>query len=146
MLELVRLPKIENKMPKELSEGEQQRQKSKFAPRSNRFGSVPFDCDNCFSYEGSSTEKYHSFARLFARSLVAAKICRRREKFFERTLIFEKLERLDAIAFVQESSKSKPHSRFFGRFKICIACLKICKVSKVTTKHVKCRFREAVVL
>ncbi len=46
-----------------------------------------------------------------------AKIFRRRENFLDDAKSFEKIDRVDAIDFVQKSSKSELSSRFLGRFK-----------------------------
>ena len=44
-------------------------------------------------------------------------IFRRRENFLDGPKIFQKLDRLDAVDFVQKSSKSELSSRFSGRLK-----------------------------
>ena len=67
---------------------------------------------------------------LFVRS--SREFFRQRENFLT-IRKFQKKVRVDASDSVQETSKSELSSRFLGRWKIC-------KDSKVITKHVKCRF------
>ena len=54
--------------------------------------------------------------------------------FFDRAKIFKKIDQVDAIKTVQESSQSEPSSRLFARLKI----------SKVAKRHMKSRFGGAV--
>ena len=88
--------------------------------------------------------------RSFVRSSAFFRLFARREKNCRRDVLFddvknlEKQDRVDAIVFVQKSSKSELSSQFLGRLKIRIGCLKICRVLKVVTKQVKCRFGGAI--
>ena len=85
----------------------------------------------------TTTTVVHSFVYLSYKVLTEA-------SFFLTTRELWTNDQADTIEFFQQSSESELSMWVLSRLRICVSFIKTCRISKVVTKRVKCRFAGAV--